>query len=104
MALIVIVFIINALIHCLGDYFLKRASINFSWRDIWLAIAAYVVTIPAWIWLLKLNKLAVMISVGAAANIIIMTLIGIFIFRENLTIREVVGVGFAIAAIAMFAK
>ena len=104
MALLVTVFIVNGIIHCLGDFFLKRASIDFTWRDIFLAIGSYIITVPGWLWMLRLAKLATLASIGAAMNIMILVAMGVFVFHEHLTTREVIGIFLAIAAVAMFYK
>jgi EamA domain-containing membrane protein RarD len=98
------VFVALGLIHCLGDYFLKRASISFSWLHVLLAMGLWISTTPGYLWLMKIAKLATLASIGAAVNIITMVAMGIFLFHEHLTTREVIGVVLAIAAIAMFYK
>lgn len=99
-----VAFIVLGLIHCLGDYFLKKASISFSWWYVALAMGLWMMTTPGYLWLMKIAKLATLASIGAAVNIIVMVVMGITIFHEHLTTREIIGVVLAIAAIAMFYK
>lgn len=104
MILAMITFIVLGLIHCLGDYFLKKASISFSWTNVLLAMGLWMLTTPGYLWLMKIAKLATLASIGAAVNIIVMVVMGIVIFHEHVTTREVIGIILAIAAIAMFYK
>lgn len=98
------VLIILGLVHCVGDYFLKRASITFTWSDLLIAIALYTATTPGYLWLMKFTKLAILASMGAAVNIIVVVTMGVMIFHEQLTTREILGVVLAVVAVAMFYK
>lgn len=100
--MLLLVFILNNVIHCIGDYFIKRASIAFTWRDVIFGSIFYLITVPGWVWLLKFAKLATLASLGAALNIMMLVAMGVFIFHEHLSTREVVGVLLAIAAVVMF--
>lgn len=104
MILAALALIVLGLIHCAGDYFLKKSSISFSWRDTLLAVGLWVLTTPGYLWLMKNAKLATLASLGAAVNILTLVIMGITIFHEQLTTREIIGVVLAIAAIAMFCK
>ncbi len=103
MILVAAVFTLCALIHCLGDFFMKRASIAFTWTDLLLATVFYVITIPGWLWVLKMGKLATLASIGAAMQAVILVMVGVLMFNEHLTTREIIGIFFAIAALVMFA-
>lgn len=102
--LVAIAFIVMGLIHCVGDYFLKKASISFSWGNVLIAMGLWMSTTPGYLWLMKVAKLATLASIGAAVNIIVMVVMGVVIFHEHVTTREVIGIILAIAAIAMFYK
>lgn len=67
-------------------------------------MSLWMATTPGYLWLMKIAKLATLASIGAAVNIIIMVAMGITLFHEHLSTREIVGVVLALAAIAMFAK
>lgn len=101
---IIIVFIVASLIHCCGDVLFKRASITFTWWDFLIGSFCYVVTIPAWLWVLKSGKLATLVSMGTVLQLVILTLVGIFFFKEHLTPRETFGIVLAILAVLMFYK
>lgn len=83
---------------------MKRASIVFTWMDMFIAVGLYVITIPGWLWMLKMAKLATLASAGAAMQSAILVTIGVVVFHEQLTTREIIGICLAIAAIAMFYK
>lgn len=104
MLMTVLIFSLGCIIHCLGDYFLKRASINFTWFDVLMGSLSYVVTIPLWLWTLRQAKLATLVSIGAAAQVLILALIGVVIFKEHMTTREICGLVLAVLAVAMFYK
>lgn len=101
---LIVVFILASLIHCLGDVFFKRASINFTWCDFLLGSLCFVITIPTWLWILKNGKLATLVSIGMVLQLIILTLVGVFFFKEHLTTRETFGIILAILAVLMFYK
>lgn len=101
---VIVVFIITSLVHCLGDVLFKRASITFTWWDFLLGSFCYVITIPVWLWVLKNGKLSTLISMGTVLQLVILTLVGVFFFKEHLSTRETFGIILAILAVLMFYK
>lgn len=104
MAPLVIIFLIMTSVHCLGDFFMKRSSIEFTWANFLIASIFYVITIPGYLWLMRMAKLSTLASVGSALQLVVLVLLGVFVFNERLSVREMIGVFLAIAAIAMFYK
>lgn len=102
--LVVVVFIISALINCAADCLFKRASMNFTWFDFLLGSFLYMVTIPTWLWILKNGKFATLVSLGIAMQLVMLTFIGWFFFKESLSVREMIGIGLVILAVLMFYK
>lgn len=102
--LIIGIFILASLLHCMGDVLFKRASINFTWWDFLLGSFLYIVTIPTWLWVLKSGKLATLVSMGTVLQLVILTIVGVFFFKEHLTVRETFGIALAILAVLMFYK
>jgi drug/metabolite transporter (DMT)-like permease len=88
----------------MGDVLFKRASINFTWWDFLLGSFLYIVTIPTWLWVLKSGKLATLVSMGTVLQLVILTIVGVFFFKEHLTVRETFGIALAILAVLMFYK
>ena len=102
--LVIGIFILASLIHCLGDVLFKRCSANFTWWDFLIGFFCYVITVPVWLWILKHGKFATLISMGTAIQLVVLTLMGFFFFKESLSTREMIGVGLAVLAVLMFYK
>jgi undecaprenyl phosphate-alpha-L-ara4N flippase subunit ArnF len=86
----------------LGDYCIKLAT-N---RDTGMSspifiIGALLYGIPAvgWFFLMKSHSLAMVGVMYSASTLILLTMLGYFVFKEALGLREVVGLSLAISAV-----
>jgi EamA domain-containing membrane protein RarD len=77
---------------------------NFTWFDFLIGSLLYTITIPTWLWILKHGKFATLVSLGTAMQLVTLTLVGWLVFKESLSAREMIGIGFAILAVLMFYK
>jgi small multidrug resistance pump len=86
----------------LGDYFLKLASQQATpLRSMWFYVgfAVYASTAFGWVFVMQHLKLAVVGVVYLVSMIVLLTVIGTFVFREALGSREVAGLILAIASL-----
>ena len=86
-----------------GDYFLKRGSLiidNPYWNVYTLVGGiAYFSTAFGWVYMMSKMNLAVVGVVYSCMTIVILTTMGVMVFKEPLTARQIVGVVFAVAAV-----
>jgi drug/metabolite transporter (DMT)-like permease len=86
----------------LGDYCIKLAT----HRDTGMyspifAVGALLYGIPAvgWFFLMKSHSLAMVGVMYSASTLILLTMLGFFVFKEALGLREVIGLSLAISAV-----
>jgi multidrug transporter EmrE-like cation transporter len=90
-----------------GDYFLKRASDDANpllTRSFMVGLALYSSTAFAWVYVMRHLKLATIGVVYSVCMILMLAGMGVLVFGESLNRYEVVGIGLAIAAIALLAR
>src|SRR5262245_59973320 len=91
-----------SLVGVLGDYFLKLASADpqpMRTLPFYIGFAVYASTAFGWVYVMKHLKLATISVVYSVSMIVLLTLIGVLIFRETLTASELVGLAMAIGAL-----
>ena len=90
-----------------GDYFLKLASQQATpLRTMWFYIgfAVYASTAFGWVFVMKHLKLATVGVVYSVSMIVLLTAIGVIVFRESLGPREVAGLILAIASLYLLMR
>jgi small multidrug resistance pump len=90
-----------------GDYFLKLASEQEnSLRSIWFYVgfALYASTAFGWVFVMKHLKLATIGVVYSVAMILLLTTVGVVVFRESLNYYEIAGLLMAIAALVLLMR
>jgi drug/metabolite transporter (DMT)-like permease len=105
--LAIIVTIVFSLVGVLGDYFLKLASHEEnSLRTPWFYIGftVYAATAFGWLFVMKHLKLATISVVYSVSMIVLLTTVGVVIFRETLNYAEVAGVIMAIGALILLVR
>src|SRR6187455_279874 len=98
----VLVTIAFSLVGVLGDYFLKLASgREQSLRSGWfyLGFALYASTAFGWVFVMKHLKLATISVLYSVSMILLLTAIGVLVFREKLTYGEMAGIALALASL-----
>jgi drug/metabolite transporter (DMT)-like permease len=91
----------------LGDYFLKLASREEqSLRSPWFYVgfALYAATAFGWLFVMKHLKLATISVLYSVSMIVLLTAIGVGLFRETLNWPEIAGVVMAIAALILLVR
>jgi drug/metabolite transporter (DMT)-like permease len=106
-ALAVLVTVGFSVVGVLGDYFLKLASAReHSLRSIWFYIgfAVYASTAFGWLFVMKHLKLATIGVVYSISMILLLTALGVVIFRESLNYYEIAGLAMAIASLILLVR
>jgi multidrug transporter EmrE-like cation transporter len=105
--LAILVIIAFSAVGVLGDYLLKRASASadvLRSRWFYLGFAVYASTAFGWVYVMRHLKLATIGVVYSIAMILLLTAIGVVVFREPLSAPEVVGLLLAVAALVLLMR
>lgn len=84
-----------------GDYFIKAASLNsqsLTSTKFFFGAALYALPAAGWFFLMKDHSLATIGIIYSCSNILILSALGYFLFKESITARDLSGIGLAIAA------
>jgi multidrug transporter EmrE-like cation transporter len=106
-ALAVMITVAFSIIGVVGDYFLKLASQReHSLKSIWFYIgfALYASTAFGWVFVMKHLKLATIGVVYSVSMILLLTALGVVIFRESLSYCEIAGLVLAIASLILLVR
>lgn len=91
----------------LGDYFLKRASLQDypvkKWEFL-VGFAVYASTAFGWLFVMRHLKLGTIGVVYSVSMIVLLTLVGVLVFRESISRSEWVGLVLAIAALFLLVR
>jgi drug/metabolite transporter (DMT)-like permease len=103
----VIVTIAFSLIGVLGDYFLKLASArDQTFRTPWfyLGFALYASTAFGWVFVMKHLKLATISVLYSVSLVLLLTAVGVLLFRETLSYFEVIGIVLAVVSLMLLMR
>jgi drug/metabolite transporter (DMT)-like permease len=105
--LAVLVTIAFSVIGVLGDYFLKVASareepLRTGW--FYLGFALYTSTAFGWVFVMKHLKLATISVLYSVSLVLLLTAIGVVLFRESLNYFEVIGIVLAVASLVLLMR
>ena len=103
----VLVTIAFSVIGVLGDYFLKLASareqpLRTGW--FYLGFALYASTAFGWVFVMRHLKLATISVLYSVSLVLLLTAIGVVLFRESLNYFEMTGIVLAIAALVLLMR
>jgi drug/metabolite transporter (DMT)-like permease len=103
----VLVTIAFSVIGVLGDYFLKLASareqpLRTSW--FYLGFALYASTAFGWVFVMKHLKLATISVLYSVSLVLLLTAIGVVLFRESLNYFEVIGIVLAVVSLVLLMR
>lgn len=94
--------LVSTTFFAVGEYMSKKWGTNPSWT---LAIEVTVVyAVGAFLWLpslLNQGKLSIIGTMWALLGAVLTVAIGIFIFREEVTLRQTIGIALAISSLAL---
>jgi hypothetical protein len=103
----VLVTIAFSVIGVLGDYFLKVASardqpLRTGW--FYIGFALYASTAFGWVFVMKHLKLATISVLYSVSLMLLLTAIGVVLFRESLNYLEVIGIVFAVVSLMLLMR
>ena len=90
-----------------GDYFLKLASareqpLRTSW--FYLGFVLYASTAFGWVFVMRHLKLATIGVLYSVCLVLLLTVIGVVLFRESLSYFEIVGIILAVASLLLLMR
>ena len=96
-----------SVIGVLGDYFLKLASgreqpQRTSW--FYVGFALYASTAFGWVFVMKHLKLATISVLYSISLVLLLTAIGVSVFRESLNYFEMIGILLAVISLVLFMR
>jgi small multidrug resistance pump len=96
-----------SVIGVVGDYFLKLASareqpLRTGW--FYLGFVLYASTAFGWVFVMRHLKLATIGVLYSVALVLLLTVIGVVLFRESLSYFEVVGIILAVASLVLLMR
>src|SRR5262245_6419283 len=105
--LAVLVTVAFSVIGVVGDYFLKLASgreqpLRSAW--FYLGFALYASTAFGWVYVMQRLKLATIGVVYSVSMILLLTAVGVVLFRESLNYYEIAGIGLALASLVLLMR
>ncbi|WP_103334598.1 hypothetical protein [Pseudotabrizicola formosa] len=95
------------LLTIMGDYLIKLATLSpQGLRSAQFAIGALCYGAPAVAWyaLMQTHSLAMVAVLYSTATLILLTLLGVMVFRESFGLRDGLGVTLALAAVLVMHK
>ena len=103
----VLVTLAFSVIGVVGDYFLKLAStreqpLGTGW--FYLGFALYASTAFGWVFVMKHLKLATISVLYSVSMILLLTAIGVVLFRESLNYFEMAGIVLAVASLVLLMR
>jgi small multidrug resistance pump len=105
--LAILVTIFFSAVGVLGDYFLKLASgKEQSLKSIWfyIGVAVYASTSFGWVYVMKHLKLATIGAVYSVSLVVMLTVVGVAVFRESLSYYEIAGLLMAVGALVLLSR
>ncbi len=103
----VVVTLAFSAVGVLGDYFLKRASAEEdSLRTPWFYVGftLYAATAFGWVFVMKHLKLATISVLYSVSMVVLLTAVGVGVFRESLNSYEIAGLVMAVAALILLVR
>ena len=103
----VLVTLAFSVIGVVGDYFLKLAStreqpLRTGW--FYLGFALYASTAFGWVFVMRHLKLATISVLYSVSMILLLTAIGVVLFRESLNYFEMAGIVLAVASLVLLMR
>lgn len=106
-ALPIVVTIAFSAVGVFGDYLLKLASAHrnpFHSRWFYLGFAVYASTALGWVYVMRHLKLATIGVVYSISMILLLTTIGVAVFREPLNTYEILGLVMAVSSLVLLMR
>lgn len=87
-----------------GDIFFKKWVIENKTLLLWIGFIIYSLGTLFWAFSLKYETLSKAISIFTILNLVIVTLVGVIIFKENLSVLAKVGIALGIVSIILIER
>jgi small multidrug resistance pump len=105
--LAVLVTVMFSVVGVAGDYFLKVASgkdepLKTGW--FYVGFAVYASTAFGWVFVMRHLKLATVSVVYSVSMVLLMTAMGVLVFKESLNGYEVAGLLMALASLVLLTR
>jgi len=103
----ILVTMLFSAIGVVGDSFLKLASAeNVPWRSRWFLIGfvLYASTAFGWVFVMKHLKLSTISVLYSVSLVLLLTAIGVVLFRESLNYFEVIGIVLAVISLMLLMR
>jgi drug/metabolite transporter (DMT)-like permease len=96
-----------SLIGVIGDYFLKLAStrdqpLRTGW--FYVGFALYASTAFGWVFVMKHLKLATISVLYSVSMVLLLTAVGVVLFRESLNYSELAGIALAVVSLVLLMR
>ena len=96
-----------SVIGVIGDYFLKLAStrdqpLRTGW--FYVGFALYASTAFGWVFVMKHLKLATISVLYSVSMVLLLTAVGVVLFRETLNAFELAGIALAVASLVLLMR
>jgi drug/metabolite transporter (DMT)-like permease len=103
----ILVTVAFSVLGVVGDYFLKLASereqpLQTEW--FYLGFALYASTAFGWVMVMRHLKLTTISVLYSVSMILLLTTMGVVLFREALNAYEIAGIGLAIASLILLIR
>jgi drug/metabolite transporter (DMT)-like permease len=103
----VLVTVAFSVIGVVGDYFLKLASargqpLRTGW--FYLGFVLYASTAFGWVFVMRHLKLATISVLYSISMVLLLTAIGVVLFRESLNYFEAIGIVLAVASLVLLMR
>lgn len=102
---LVFVAIVLSLFTILGDYFLKHAGEGgINWWLFGGGTLVYALGAFGWFYAFKHMQVSTIAGLYGVTTVILLTIMGVFIFHENLSYLEIIGLVFALVSIFLLSR
>lgn len=103
----IVVTVAFSVVGVLGDYFLKLASayeqpLRTGW--FYIGFALYASTAFGWVFVMRHLKLATISVLYSVSMVLLLTTIGVVLFRESLNYYEMTGIVLAVASLVLLMR
>ena len=105
--LAVLVTIAFSVVGVVGDYFLKLASAHeppLRSRWFYIGFALYASTAFGWVFVMRHLKLTTISVVYSVSMVLLLTAVGVVMFRESLNYYEITGLVLAVASLVLLMR
>jgi drug/metabolite transporter (DMT)-like permease len=106
-ALAVVVTIAFSIVGVVGDYFLKLASAkeeSLKSPAFYIGFVVYASTAFGWVFVMKHLKLATVGVVYSVSMVLLLTAIGVIVFKESLNGYEIAGLMMAVGSLLLLTR